>query len=143
MEDDNELPADENLGRYDDTMNFHLDNIIDPPNDDGEMNLIKQYPYFGIDCFPNSRVHTRGQLNILSITAQSLNSKHDELLLLLNIAQSQNIRFHVICVQETWFGVVIDKHISWKYHTEMLSNKISKYMWCAIPTKELLAAVHP
>ena len=26
-----------------------------------------------------------------------------------------------------FIGVVIDKHISWKYHTEMLSNKISKY----------------
>ena len=24
-------------------------------------------------------------------------------------------------------GVVIDTHISWKYHTEILSNKISKY----------------
>ena len=31
MEDDNELPADEILGKYGDTMNFHLDNIIDPP----------------------------------------------------------------------------------------------------------------
>ena len=26
-----------------------------------------------------------------------------------------------------FLGVVIDKQISWKYHTEMLSNKISKY----------------
>ena len=26
-----------------------------------------------------------------------------------------------------FLGVVIDKHIAWKYHTEMLSNKISKY----------------
>ena len=26
-----------------------------------------------------------------------------------------------------FLGVVIDKHISWKYHAEMLSNKISKY----------------
>ena len=108
MEDDNELPADEILGKYGDTMNFHLDNIIDPPNDDGEMNLIKPSPYFGIDCLPHSLVHTRGQLNILSINAQSLNSKYDELLLLLNIAQSQNIRFHVICVQETWLSEMSD-----------------------------------
>ena len=104
MEDDNELTADEILDKYGDTMNFHLDNIIDPPNDDGEMNLIKPSPYFGIDCLPHSLVHTRGQLNILSINAQSLNSKYDELLLLLNIAQSQKIRFHVICVQETWLS---------------------------------------
>ena len=26
-----------------------------------------------------------------------------------------------------FLGVVIDKHISWKYHTEMLSNEISKF----------------
>ena len=108
MEDDNELPADEILGRYGDTINFHLDNIIDPPNDDGEMNVIKPSPYFGIDCLPQSLVHTRGQLNILRINAQSLNSKYDELLLLLNIAQSQNIRFHVICVQEAWFSEMSD-----------------------------------
>ena len=53
MEDDNELPADEILGRYGDTKNFHLDNIIDPSNDDGEINLIKPSPYFGIDCLPH------------------------------------------------------------------------------------------
>ena len=53
-------------------------------------------------------VHTRGQLNILSINAQSLDSKYDELLLILNIAQSQNIRFHVICVQETWLNEMSD-----------------------------------
>ena len=108
MDDDNELPADEILGKCGDTMNIHLDNIIDPPNNDGEMNPIKPSPYFGIDCLPLSLVHTRGQLDILSINVQSLNSKYDELLLLLNIAQSQNIRFHVISVQETWLSEMSD-----------------------------------
>ena len=108
MGDGNELPADEILVRYGDTINFHLDNIIDPPNDDGEMNLIKPSPYFGIDCFPYSLIHTRSQFYILSINAQSLNSKYDELVLLLNIAHSQNIRFHVICVQETWLSEMSD-----------------------------------
>ena len=99
MEDDNELPANEILVRYGDTINFHLDNIIDSPNDDGEMNLFKPSPYLGIDCLRHSHVYTRDQLTILSFKAQSLNSKYD--ILLLNIAHSQNIRFHVICVQET------------------------------------------
>ena len=44
----------------------------------------------------------------MPINAQSLNSKYDELLLLLNIAQSQNIWFHVICVQETWLSEMSD-----------------------------------
>ena len=108
MENDNELPADEILGRYGDTINFHLDNIMDPPIDDGEINLIKPSPYCGIDCLPHSLVHTRSQLNILSMNAQSLNSKYDELIILLNITHSQNIWFHVICVQETWLSEMSD-----------------------------------
>ena len=104
MEDTYEIRADEILSRYGDTINFHLDNIIDPPNDDGEMILIKPSPYYGIvslDQIP-------GQINILSINAQSLNAKYHDLLLLLNIAQSQNIRFHVICIQETWLSETSD-----------------------------------
>ena len=108
MEVNNEIPAVEILSWYGDTINFHLDNIIDPPNDDGEMILIKPSPYFGIDCLPCCLVQIPGQLHILSINAQSLNAKYDELLLLLNIAQSQNIRFHVICIQENWLSETSD-----------------------------------
>ena len=102
MEDNNEIQADEILSRYGDTINIHLDNIIDPPNDDGEMILIKPSPYYGINCLPRSLDQIPGQLNILSINAQSLNATDDELLLLLNIARSQNICLHVICIQATW-----------------------------------------
>ena len=107
MEDNNEIPADEIWSRYGDTMNFHLDNIIDPPNDDPEMILVKPSPYFGIDCLSRSLVQTPRQLNIneqLIIKAQSLHAKYDELILLLNIAHNQNIRFHVVCIQETWLS---------------------------------------
>ena len=82
MEDNNEIPADEILSRYRDTINFHLDNIIDPPNDDGEMILLKPSPCYGIKCLPRSLGQISGQLNILSINAQSLNAKYDELLLI-------------------------------------------------------------
>ena len=37
MEYNNEIPADEVLSRYVDTINFHLDNTIDAPNDDGKL----------------------------------------------------------------------------------------------------------
>ena len=63
------------------------------------MILIKPSPYFRIDCHPRSLIQIYGQLNTLSINAQSLNAKYDEILLLLNIAQSQNIRSHIICIQ--------------------------------------------
>ena len=78
MEDHNEIPAGEIWSRYGDTINFHLDNIIDPPNDDAEMILVKPSLYFGIDCFPHSLVQTPRHLNIneqLSIYAQSLHAK--------------------------------------------------------------------
>ena len=108
MEDNNEIPADRILSRYGDTINFHLDNIVDPPNDDGEMILTKPSPYYGTECLPRSLDQIPGQLNILSINAQSLNATNDELLLLLNIAQSQNIRFHVICIKEIWLSETSD-----------------------------------
>ena len=108
MGNNNEIPADEILSRYGDTINFHLDNIIDPPKDDGKMISNKTSPYYGINCLPRSLDQIPGQLNILSINAQSLNAKYDELLLLLNIAQSQNIRFYVICIQETWLSETSD-----------------------------------
>ena len=65
------------------------------------MTLIIPSPYFGIDCLPRSLVQIPEQLNILSINAQGLKAKYDEVVLLLNIAHSQNIRFHIIRIQET------------------------------------------
>ena len=102
------ITADEILSRYGDTINIHLGNIIDPPNDDREIILIKPSPCFGIDCLPLSPVQIPGQPNILSICAQSLNAKYDELLLLLNITNNQNLRFHVICIQKTWLSETSD-----------------------------------
>ena len=62
IEDNNEIPGDEILSRYGDTINCHLDNTIDPPNDDGEMILIKPSHYFGIYCLPRRIVQIPGQL---------------------------------------------------------------------------------
>ena len=70
MEDYNEIPADKILSRYGDTINVHLDNIIDPPNDDGEMILIKPSPKYGIDSLQRSLDQIPGQINILSISAR-------------------------------------------------------------------------
>ena len=50
---------------------------------------------------PSTQFWSDPRTTIVSINTQSLNAKYDELLLLLNIAQSQNIRFHVICFQGT------------------------------------------
>ena len=43
----------------------HLDNIFDPPDDDGKMVLNKPPPFCWIDCPPHNHVHTSRLLNIL------------------------------------------------------------------------------
>ena len=44
------------------------------------------------------------KINVLSLNAQSINSKFDSILVLLECAKAQNIYFHVICIQETWLN---------------------------------------
>ena len=41
-------------------------------------------------------------LNILSLNAQSINSKFDSILALLDIAKKSNVNFHSICIQKRW-----------------------------------------
>ena len=47
----------------------------------------------------------------------------------INISKTKYMPFHYRQkdVSHVKLGMVIDKHILWKYHIEMLSNKISKY----------------
>ena len=71
-------------------------------NYDGDApNLIHPSPYYTIDALP-SHLMNDGHLNILSLNAQSINSKFDSILALLDIAKNQNVNFHVICIQESW-----------------------------------------
>ena len=42
------------------------------------------------------------RFNILSLNAQSLRGKYDELTIFIELARQQNIRFHAICIKESW-----------------------------------------
>ena len=47
-------------------------------------------------------------LNVLSLNCQSLFSKFDQLSIYLNLCDSSNCVFHVICVQESWLSAEHD-----------------------------------
>ena len=53
---------------------------IDPPNDTGELNMFQPSPFYSIHQMPPYMIQTRGQFYLLSLNAQSLNAKFDDLL---------------------------------------------------------------
>ena len=100
--DDNILAADEILKQFGNFESLRLENILGSNDDDDDApNLIHPSPYYTIDALP-SHLMNDGHLNILSLNAQSINSKFDSKLALLDIAQNQNVNFHIICIQESW-----------------------------------------
>ena len=98
------LLADEILAVYGNINDLQLNMQIDPPNDTGESNMIQPSPFCSTHQMPPYIIQTRGQFNLLSLNAQSLNAKLDDLLLSIEILHHQNIHFHAICPQETWLS---------------------------------------
>ena len=80
---------------------FQLDMQIDPPN---ELNMTQPSPFYSIHQIPPYMSQTRGQFNLLSLNAQSLNAKFYDLLLLIEILHHQNIQFYAKGLQETWLS---------------------------------------
>ena len=101
----NYLPVDEILTHFGNLDSLRLENIIDTSDDDGEIHLIKPSLYYSIDDLP---FYTRGHgsLDILSINAQSIDSKFDTVVAFLWITRQQNVYFLAICLrlQETWLS---------------------------------------
>ena len=106
MADNYVLPADEILCEYGSLNDLSLDLMIDTPNDDGEINLVcpSPGPYYSLDHLPRDLTESCGKLNILSSNVQSLNAKFDQFMVFLERAREQNIKFHVICIPESWIG---------------------------------------
>ena len=98
---DNIPAADEILKLFGNFENLRIENILDSNDDDDAPNLIHPSPYYTIDALP-SHLMDDGHLNISSLNAQSINSKFDSILALLDIAKNQNENFHIICIQESW-----------------------------------------
>ena len=72
-----------------------------------DVTLVHPSPYYGANRLPVGFSHPH-QSNVLSLNVQSLYAKFDQFVAFLEIARRQNIRFHVICIQENWVGRTSD-----------------------------------
>ena len=53
---------------------------------------------------PNELKTGNKNLNILSLNAQSINAKFDNLQILIKALEEQDIKLHAICIQESWLN---------------------------------------
>ena len=97
------LSADEILSGCGEMETMRLEDIIDSNDTEGDINVFRPSPYYLNDNLPSYLKET-GKINILSLNAQSINSKFDSILLLLETTKAQNIYFHVVCLRETWLN---------------------------------------
>ena len=79
-------------------------------NDDDDIDNISLHssPYYTFDGLISKLETLPNQMTIFSLHCQSINSKFDQILLLLNILSLNNIEVSVICLQETWLGEKAD-----------------------------------
>ena len=95
------IAVDEILRNFGDIETFKLDNVIDNSACEDDIPLIVPSYYYGVNQIPIKLTH-KNNLNVLTLNCQSINAKFDNLVSFLDIMASQNVYFHVICLQETW-----------------------------------------
>ena len=100
--DNEDLSAEEILRNHGNVDLLKLENVVDPPKDDGEMLIIQPSLYYSLSRMPGDLKSVNNNLNVLSLNAQSLNAKFDNLQILIETLQKQNIKLHAICIQESW-----------------------------------------
>ena len=98
----NAMLADEILGEYGDVSNLNIDFLIEGDSDGDNVELIRPSLYYEMTSLPRDLGQNLHRFNILSLNAQSLRAKYDELTIFIELARQQNILFHAICIQETW-----------------------------------------
>ena len=79
------------------------EDILDPNDTEDDINIFRPSLFYSTDNFPSYLKET-GIINVLSLNAQSINSKFDSILVFLEYAKVQNICFHAICIEETWLN---------------------------------------
>ena len=77
----------------------------DPIKDDcDEIDTMSYSPYFLPSNLANLLTNSKSSFGILSLNAGSLSVKFNSLQILLESLSHQNIRFPVICIQESWIS---------------------------------------
>ena len=110
MSGNNAMLADEILGKYGDVSNLNIDFLIKDDSDGDNVELVRPSLYYEMTSLPRDLGQNLHRFNILSLNAQSLRAKYDKLTIFIELARQQNIRFHAICIQETWMDSNADFH---------------------------------
>ena len=105
--DNKTLPAHEVLRNYGDISRHTLQQIVDFIRDDDEINLIKHSSYYSPHNLP-SQCHGHNNFNVLSLNCQSINAKYGGIDNYLTMWNEQNVKFDVICIQESWLCATFD-----------------------------------
>ena len=95
------------LKHFGDAARLDLQNIIESPDCDDEIQLIHHSPYYSFSNLP-SDLKSNNNFSVLTLNIQSLNAKYDYLKTYLDILGSLNYHFNVICLQETWLDETHD-----------------------------------
>ena len=78
------MPADEILKTYGDANYFLLEILLDPDENEEEINCIQPSLYYETESLP-SYFKSEGHFNVLSFNIRSINAKFDALLSLLEM----------------------------------------------------------
>ena len=96
------LLADEILRNFGGFENNMLQTFVNSIPDENEITCVDHSPYYAAEMLPNYLNIKENNLTIFSCNIQSILAKFSSLQILLEIFRGQNIRFDVICLQESW-----------------------------------------
>ena len=96
------LSADEILRNFGGFENNMLQTFVNSIPDENEITCVDHSPYYAAEMLPNYLNVNENNLTIFSCNIQSILAKFSSLQILLEIFRGQNIRFDVICLQESW-----------------------------------------
>ena len=99
--DNKHIDAAEILGNLGDLDDLNLENLFNSTEGNDEIGIFSPSQYYAIHNLP-SQLKCKNNINVLSIDAQSIHAKFDPLLAYVENARQQGIRFHIICIQESW-----------------------------------------
>ena len=85
------------------TQNSLLDQIEGTENEDNEPSLIQPSRYIDLSNIDDFIKNNKNSFTVLSLNAQSISAKFDELVIFLHTLQeTNNFSFSAICLQECW-----------------------------------------
>ena len=79
-------------------------NIDDRRDDDNEIEVINQSPYFDDEHLIQCQQNNHNSFLIFSLNCQSLNAKFDEIKIQIETFRNSGCEISAFCLQETWLG---------------------------------------